>query len=114
MPWGPLAVIREDSEVISAALGGEGELRISESCVTLAAIDPDREITLVWRDSQTSWNPAGFILFDDGLANAVLKLSDRLRIEVGGASSPASPWIAEPDPSCPNQLFVAHSIDVLD
>jgi hypothetical protein len=112
--WGPLAVIREDAEVIHAALGGEGRLRIGEHCVTLEATDPAREITLVWRGSQTEWDPLGSIHFEDRLADTVLELADGVDISIGGAGASRSPWVAEPDPSCPRDRFVVHTVDVRD
>ncbi len=112
--WGPLAVAREDADAINAALGGEGPLRIGDSCVTLLREETGDEITLVWRDGQTTWDPDGSIIFEDGLTNRTLVLEDGARIGVGGAGSTSSPLVAEPDPSCPDDSFVVHTVDVLE
>jgi hypothetical protein len=109
--WGPLAVIDEDSQVIAAALGGAGTLQIGQQCVTLTRSDVDRKMTLVWRNSQTSWNATdGRIRFDDVLSGKSLNLADGDEIEVGGAGQSSSPWIARPNTSCPSDYFFVHTV----
>jgi hypothetical protein len=89
-------------------------------CVRLLVEEVDREITLVWRSGQTSWDPgARQIVFEDMIAGE-LRLSDGDRIEVGGAgiSDPEDPdqgaaqpkWLSKPDGSCPDELFAVHSV----
>jgi len=110
--WGPLAVIDEEAELFAAALGGTGRLRIGERCVTLVPTDGRPETTIIWRDSQASWDPAGRIVFEDVLLGRTLELRDGSRIEIGGAGSVRSPWLAPPHESCPSDRFVVHSLDL--
>lgn len=113
--WGPMAVIDEEADTVAASLGGAGELRITDECITLLRDDEADEITLVWRDSQVSWDDSGKrIEFNDRLSGESVELHDGSRIEVGGAGESSSPWIAEPDTSCPSEAFVVHSVTQLD
>jgi hypothetical protein len=118
--WGPLAVTDEDDRMVLAARGGAGPLRIGQLCVTLLVEEVNREITLVWRDSQASWDPvARQIHFEDAKAGQ-LRLADGDRIEVGGAGiaepgaadqgAPQPTWLSAPDGSCPAELFAVHSV----
>lgn len=119
-PWGPLAVTDEDARIVLEARGGAGPLRIGLRCVTLLVEEVDREITLVWRSGQAVWDPAvRQIDFDDATAGQI-RLSDGDRIEVGGAGiaepgaadqgAPQPKWLAGPDSSCPDELFVVHAV----
>jgi hypothetical protein len=83
-----------------------------------------REITLVWRRSQTSWDPDGRrIVFDDATGGQ-LRLTDGDRIEVGGAGiaapgaadqgAPQPKWLAAPDGTCPEELFAVHAVRRID
>ena len=119
-PWGPLAASDEDARIVLEARGGAGPLRIGARCVTLLVEEVNREITLVWRSGQTSWDPAvRQIVFDDATAGEI-RLSDGERIEVGGAGiaepgaadqgAPQPKWLSTPDNSCPDELFAVHSV----
>jgi predicted small lipoprotein YifL len=119
-PWGPLAVSDEEGQGALQARGGAGPLRIGPTCVTLLVEEVDREITLVWRSGQTSWDQtARQIVFED-LTAGEMRLSNGDRIEVGGAgiSDPGDPdqgaaqpkWLSRPDGSCPDELFAVHSV----
>jgi hypothetical protein len=104
--WGPLAVIDEPSDEAEDALGGNGVLTITEECVIL-----DGDTTLVWRDSQTTWDAErGRILFTQ--SGIELPLSDGVHIAVGGVDTTRdrSDWIAEPDDSCPPALWNVHTV----
>lgn len=116
----PLAVTDEDARIVLEARGGAGPLRIGPRCVTLLVEEVNREITLVWRSDQTSWDPAvRQIVFDDPTAGQI-RLADGDRIEVGGAgiAEPGAPdqgapqpkWLAAPDSTCPDALFAVHSV----
>lgn len=118
--WGPLAVSDEDARLVLTARGGAGPLRIGASCVTLFVEEVNREITLVWRSGQTSWDAAvRQIVFVDGRLGRI-RLSDGDRIEVGGAGiaapgaadqgAPQPKWLSAPDKSCPGELFAVHSL----
>ena len=119
-PWGPLAVTDEDARMVLAARGGAGPLRIGMRCVTLLVEEVGREITLVWRSGQTSWDPGvRQVVFDDATAGQI-RLSEGDRIEVGGAGiaepgdpdqgAPQPKWLSAPDSSCPDELFAVHSV----
>lgn len=119
-PWGPLAVSDEDAGFALQARGGAGPLRIGPTCVRLLVEEVDREITLVWRSGQTSWDPAARQIVFEDMVDGQLRLSDGDRIEVGGAgiSDPGDPdqgapqpkWLSPPDGSCPDELFAVHSV----
>ena len=118
--WEPLAVTDEDARIVLEARGGAGPLRIGPRCVTLLVEEVNREITLVWRSGQTSWDPAVHqIVFDDPTAGQI-RLADGDRIEVGGAGiaepgaadqgAPQPKWLSSPDSTCPDELFAVHSV----
>jgi hypothetical protein len=117
--WGPLAVIDEDANVVMASGGFPGRLRIGDRCVWIALDEVVRELTLVWRDSQVTWDAtARQIRFGQ------IRLGDGERIAPGGAGlaepgdpdqgAPQPTWIVRPDPSCPSEMFVVHSVRLLD
>jgi hypothetical protein len=116
-----MAVIDEDASVVLASGGFPGTLRIGDRCVTLVLDEVDREITLIWRNSQASWDAnTRQILFGPGL----VRLTDGDRIAPGGAgiAEPGDPdqgapqprWLSTPDPSCPVELFAVHAVRRLD
>jgi len=83
----------------------------------------NREITLVWRSGQTSWDPAlPQIVFEDATAGEI-RLSDGQRMEVGGAGiaepgaadqgAPQPKWLSAPDRTCPDELFAVHSVRLI-
>jgi hypothetical protein len=122
-PWGPLAVSDEDAWIVLEARGGAGPLRIGPRCVTLLVEEVNREITLVWRSGQTSWDPGlRQIVFDDATAGEI-RLSGGQRMEVGGAGiaepgaadqgAPQPKWLSAPDPTCPDELFAVHSVRLI-
>jgi hypothetical protein len=110
--WGPLAVIDEEAQAISASWGGVGPLTIGDECVTHTRVDSGKTVTLVWRDSQTTWQPPGRILFDDPLAGATRDLSDGVVVDIGGTGAVRAPWIVRPARGCPREVFVVHSLDI--
>ena len=123
-PWGPMTVIDEDMRVVLASGGFPGTLRIGDRCVTILLDDGGREITLVFRNGQTSWDAiTRQIVFSDTRAG-VLRLSDGDRIAPGGAGIaepedldqgvPQPRWISPPNPSCPTDLFAVHSVVKLE
>jgi len=99
--WGPLAVIdfpAGDTDL--AALGGP--LEISETCVVVSGY------TLIWRNSQTQWDPERrAILFHEVFqGDEVVALADGDDVRLGGGEVFGElPWVAQPDPSCPTDLF---------
>jgi hypothetical protein len=122
--WGPLAVIDEDADLVLASGGFPGRLRIGDRCVSIQLEEVPRELTLVWRDSQVTWDAtARRIEFVDTRAGEI-GLRDGDRIAPGGAGladpddpdqgAPQPMWIVRPDPSCPSEMFVVHSVRLLD
>lgn len=121
--FGPLAMTSEPADFAAAASGGEGVLQVGKACVTLSDDRIDREVTLVWRRDQTSWDgSARQILFDDPILGEI-RLSDGDRIGIGGAGIVESnseepvasvPWLVSPDASCPENAFAVHSVIRLD
>jgi hypothetical protein len=113
--WGPLAVIQEDASVVLDARGGAGPLSITPGCVTLPS--GNGTALLVWRDSQTAWDPIlSQIVFRD-LIRGPIRLSDGDVIEVGGVATSSgglgggdSPWLSSPRPGCVGEPFVVHSV----
>jgi len=114
-----LAVTDAHADFIGAARGGGGELRIDDRCVLLVDMPGPRMVTLVFRQEQAFWRgESNDILFRDPFRGE-LALGNGAMIEVGGVSlvSPDSPapsatrgWVAEPDPTCPAELFEVHLI----
>ena len=100
--WGPLAVLRLDPTGSDLA-AAEGQLSISDECVVLDGM------TLVWADSQTTWDDArNLVVFSDPNARVDVELTAGDRIRIGGGEvgdPPAFPWVAAPDPSCPPAWF---------
>lgn len=116
--WGPLAVLHEeDVAAASDASGGRGSLVISDTCVTLSK-DKYPDVTLVWRSGEVSWDAdQREIVFQDITGDRV-SLGGGDEIEVGGEATIGDTsefhgsWLAEPDSSCPQQLFTVHSVRV--
>ena len=116
--WGPLAVVDDPAlEGLDAGVG-PGRLRITDRCVILRG-KRGPGVTLVWRAGDTRWDPGtGEILFvdrDDGL----LRVGDGDRMTLGGYSPEPgeegprlAPWLAEPDASCPAELWVVHDVSL--
>lgn len=119
--WGPLAVALDEGHGALTASGGIGPLRFGERCVTLLR-ENGTETTLVWRSGETRWDGAAREIVWTDPSGREIRLSDGIVVAVGGAdiAPPDSPdqgagqptWLKPPDPSCPEELFSLHSIDV--
>jgi hypothetical protein len=115
-----------------AALGGRGILVISEECVYLKP-PPGTEnlvvatgLTLAWVNVDVSWDPEErAITFKfQGSDDPPLRLVEGTEISVGGSGfilDPNDPefhpearynWLAEPHPSCPDDLWGTNSVEV--
>ncbi len=118
--YGPLAVI-DDSDTAPEgghdALGGTGELDITDRCVRLKA-DDDRRLVLVWRASEVRWDD-GRIVFTG--SDGEVRLADGDTLTVGGSSleyegeaetRPDRDWAQEPDADCDGELWSVHSLTV--
>ena len=113
-PWGPLAVFDQPAIAFDFA-AHHGILRISENCVTAGHPAAGGDSTLVWRNSQASWDPVSrqIVFWDIINDGRVLRLSDGDSVSFGGGEvqDPAAlSWLAEPDAACPARLFAVSSI----
>ena len=72
----------------------------------MTLLKPDGPATLVWRDSETSWDAAKReIVFSRG--NEDIRLSTGDHISLGASQLPSSPeWVREPHDSCPKEILV--------
>jgi len=95
---------------------GPGVLAIGEACVTLRG--QGWETTLVFRDWQVAWDAAtGTITLQDPSGEPmVLKTGDTLVLggyapwdEDSTGEPPAPPWLVQPGPGCPSDLWLVHS-----
>jgi hypothetical protein len=95
---------------------GPGVLTIGGACVTFKG--EGWETTLVFRDWQVAWDAqAASIRFRDPSGEQlVLATADQLTL--GGYKAwdgdttgepPAPPWLVQPGPDCPTDLWLVHS-----
>ncbi len=122
--WGPLAVIDEDSFATMQAHGGAGTLIFRDDCVSIRDEESLSQITLVWRNSQVTWDERSrTIIFDDPTQGRLrLREGDRVRIGGRGIPRPLSAeatgsgprWIVLPGPTCPSEAFAVHEVHGLD
>lgn len=118
--WGPMAVVKDDSTGGMDAGVGPATLVITDRCVYLKS---ERGIgsTLVFRSGQTRWDAKHrqIVYRDRDLGE--IRLSNGERVILGGygigtAARPENvevglgPWIKEPDPTCPDQRWVAQQV----
>ncbi len=114
--WGPMAMVRDPLRDSLDVGFGPGELSIGEACVTFKGEAWDT--ALVFRDWQVIWQPAtGTIVLADNTGELlVLKNGDKLTL--GGYAAwdedttgepAAPPWLVQPGPDCPTDLWLVHS-----
>jgi hypothetical protein len=114
--WGPMAVVQDTLHDSLDQGFGPGVLSIGEACVTFKG--EGWETTLVFRDWQAVWDAAAgtIALQDPSGERLVLKTGDTLIL--GGyapwdgdttGEPPAPPWLVQPGPDCPSDLWLVHS-----
>jgi hypothetical protein len=136
--WGPLAVLeapalsegqrrgRPEAEV------GRGTLVISDECVYIGSPPVGSDdggpsgLTLAWLDIDVSWDPEerAITFKPEESDDPPVRLVDGTEISVGGSDIILDPnhpefepkarfnWLAEPHPSCPDDLSWAASVRV--
>ena len=114
--WGPMAVVHDTLHDSLDVGFGPGVLTVGPTCVTFEG-DGWRS-TLVFRDWQAAWDEAtGTIPFEQPNGERlVLATGDQLIL--GGyapwegdttSGPPAPPWLVQPGPDCPTDLWLVHS-----
>jgi hypothetical protein len=113
--WGPLAVIHEGADLVLDSRGGTGPVAIGPECVSLTT--QDDVITLVWRDSQTSWDSNLNQIVFRNVTGEPVRVSNGETIDVGGVFAVRGQpvpmeltWISPPAPDCEGDLFVVHTV----
>lgn len=108
---GPLAVIESEGTGTSDAIGGTGSVSISERCVNMTVGTNSKELLLVWRSAEISWNDDDQAIRFSSAATAdarpiTIRAGDNLTIggeffvTEGGAERNVA-WVAEPHDSAP-------------
>lgn len=119
--WGPLAMVRDPLRDQLDAGMEPGTIRINPSCVVI-----DRQAfatTLVFRDWQVIWRPSDETIVVADNAGELSVLADGDTVSLGGYAAwdedatgqpAAPPWLVQPGPDCPTDLFLVHSARAAD
>lgn len=95
---------------------GPGRLAIGPSCVTFQG--EGWETTLVFRDWQVIWQPATATIVVGDPSGELLMLKAGDELVLGGyapwdedttGEPPAPPWLVQPGPEYPSDLWLVHS-----
>jgi hypothetical protein len=120
-PFGPLAVIEDRATDSQDARAGVGTLAVGSECVTLEGRGGRR--LLVWRSGEVEWQVAPPSVVYGRNPDEVTSFHDGERVSVSGTDygqepargepGPVMPdveWVAPPNPLCPKEMIVVHSI----
>lgn len=114
--WGPLAMVRDPLRDQLDSGMEPGAIRISPFCVIVEG--ETSATTLVFRDWQVIWRPTSETIVLSDNSGELSVLADGDRVSLGGYSpwdedatgEPAAPpWLVQPGPDCPTDLFLVHS-----
>jgi hypothetical protein len=119
--WGPLAMVRDPLRDQLDAGMEPGILRINPSCVVIEG--ETFATTLVFRDWQVIWRPSDETIVVADNAGELSVLADGDTVSLGGYAAwvedttgqpAAPPWLVQPGPDCPTDLFLVHSARAAD
>jgi hypothetical protein len=137
--WGPLAVLEapalSEGQVRGRPQAGlaPGTLVISDECVYIGSPPVDSDVaaepsgvTLAWLDIDVSWDPEerAITFKREESDDPPVRLVEGIEISVGGSGIILDPnhpefepearynWLAEPHPSCPDDLWSTAFVEV--
>ncbi|MGH9023117.1 MAG: hypothetical protein ACRDV9_08465 [Acidimicrobiia bacterium] len=110
-----MAVFESEGTGTSDAIGGAGPISIGDRCVSMTVGTDSKELALVWRSAEVSWNDDREIVFSSAAvadaAPVTIRDGDSVTIggeffETEGGTKRDVDWIAEPHGSCSGDLFI--------